>query len=258
LSALIVDDEPIARARIELLLKRDPQVRIVGSCASVAQWEELDASIVPDLVFLDVRMPQRDGFELLETFRARGICPFVIFVTAYSEHAVDAYDAGALDYLLKPFDDVRFAKALGRAKAALSVRRVASDILLEDVASEVSTSRGGPDRLLVSEDGRISLIRKRDIELIQVIGKHVKIYVRGHCYLTRQSLQSVESRLDERSFVRVNRSTIINVDQIVALHPRTHSDSEVVLKRGTRVILSRRYRSRLMPFLVKSCGLNEI
>ena len=251
LSVLIVDDEPTARARIQYLLACDPQFRVVGACASVAQYERLDASIVPDLVFLDVRMPQRDGFDLLESFSVRGIQPFVIFVTAYSSYAVDAYEAGAVDYLLKPFDDVRFAKALARAKAALSV----GDIRPGQVSAGLEL-RPGPDRLLVCEDRRMLLIPTRNIELIQVTGKHVKIFVRQHCYLTRQSLRGVEARLDQKYFVRVHRSTIINVEQIVALHPLLHGDCELVLKRGTRVTLSRRYRRRLQPFLERSCGLS--
>jgi two-component system LytT family response regulator len=257
LSVLIVDDEPIARARIEFLLARDPQIRIVGACASVAQCERLDASVVPDLVFLDVRMPQRDGFDLLESFSARGIHPFVIFVTAYARYAVNAYDAGAIDYLLKPFDDVRFAKALARAKAALKLDRVTGDIRVGDAAAAGTEPSSGLDRLLVSEDRRTLLIPTRNIELIQVAGKHVKIFVRQHCYLTRQSLRSVEARLDKKCFVRVHRSTIINVEQIVALHPLLHGDCEVILKRGTHVTLSRRFRRRLLPFLERSCGFGE-
>jgi two-component system, LytTR family, response regulator len=252
LSVLIVDDEPIARARIQLLLARDPQIRIVGMCASVAQCERLDASIVPDLVFLDVRMPQRDGFDLLEYFDERGIHPFVIFVTAYSRYAIDAYDAGAIDYLLKPFDDARFAKALARAKAALKPERMNGEI--GEIPSAAMEPGSGPDRLLVSEDRRTLVIPTRSIELVQVAGKHVKIFVRDHCYLTRQSLRNVEERLDKKCFVRVHRSTIINVEQIVALHPLLHGDCEVVLKRGTRVTVSRRFRRRLQPFLERSCG----
>lgn len=257
LTALIVDDEPIARARLQSLLARDPQIRVVGSCASVQQCEQLIASVVPDLVFLDVRMPQRDGFDLLEIFSARGIHPFVIFVTAYSEYAINAYDAGAVDYLLKPFDDLRFAKALTRAKAALQIDRLAGGNRFGDGASSSPEATLVPDRLLVSEDRRTLLIPTRNIELIQVTGKHVKIFVRQHCYLTRQSLRNVEARLDKRYFVRVHRSTIINVEQIVALHPLLHGDCELVLKRGTRVTLSRRFRGRLQAYLERASGLSQ-
>jgi two-component system LytT family response regulator len=252
--ALIVDDEPIARARIALLLKRDPQIHIIGACASVAECERLDPGAVPDLVFLDIRMPQRDGFDLLESLSARGMRPCVIFVTAYSKYAVDAYDAGAIDYLLKPFDNLRFEKALARAKVALERDRIRGDS--HGSAALGLDTRVPPDRLVVSEGKRMMLIAMGTIELIQVTGKHVKIFVRQHCYLTRQSLRSVEARLDKRLFVRVHRSTIVNVEQIVALHPLLHGDSEVVLKRGTRITMSRRFRRRLQPFLEKSCGLS--
>jgi two-component system LytT family response regulator len=251
LSVLIVDDEPLARQRIRKLLAHDPDVRIVGECASISQCERLDASLVPDLVFLDVRMPERDGFELLESFDARGIRPFIIFVTAYSDYAVNAYDAGAIDYLLKPFDDERFAKAMARAKAALNADPSTAGAKIGDLPA-TPQSRPAQDRLLVSEDGRILFIPTRDIELIQAAGKYVKIFTRGHCHLARQSLRDVEARLDKKLFVRVHRSTIINVEQIVELHPHFHGDCEVVLKRGTRVTLSRRFRSRMHPFLVGS------
>jgi two-component system, LytTR family, response regulator len=255
LSVLIVDDEPIARARIKRLLQGDAQVKIVGSCSSVSQCERLDVSILPDLVFLDVRMPQRDGFDLLESYRARGINPLVIFVTAYSRHAIRAYDAGAIDYLLKPFDDARFAKALARAKAVLDLHRSKGDLPAR-AGPAAADQRPGPDRLLVSEDGRTLLIETRDIELVQVTGKHVKIFVRQRCYLTRQSLTSVEARLGKQYFVRVHRSTIISVEQILAFRPLPHGDCEIILKRGTRVTLSRRFRRRLKPFLEKSCGFD--
>lgn len=257
LSVLIVDDEPIARARIAHLLECDPQIRIVGACASVAQCERLDPSIVPDLVFLDVRMPQRDGFDLLESLHARGVHPYVVFVTAYSRYAVDAYDAGAIDYLLKPFDDGRFEKALARAKAALERDRIRGAVRGRHEPGLGLESTLEPDRLLVSEDKRMMLVPTSNIELIQVIGKHVKIFVRRHCYLSRQSLRSVEARLDKKYFVRVHRSTIINVEQMIALHPLLHGDCEVVLKRGTRVTVSRRFRGRLQPFLQRSCGLGS-
>jgi two-component system LytT family response regulator len=248
LSALIVDDEPIARRRIRLLLSRDPQIRVVGECASVAQCERLDASIVPDLVFLDVRMPERDGFALLESFDARGIHPFVIFVTAHSMYALNAYEAGVIDYLLKPFDDERFAKALGRAKAALNGQRTTRGVSIDGREIGPREQKPGHDRLLVTEDHRILLVPTRDIELIQVAGKYVKIFVGDHCYLTRQSLRSVEDRLDKLRFVRIHRSTIINIDQIVELQPLLHGDCEVLLRRGTRVTVSRRFRGRLQLF----------
>jgi two-component system LytT family response regulator len=253
LSALIVDDEPIARQRIRRLLARETDFRLIGDFASVAECETLDASIAPDLLLLDVRMPERNGFELLASFEARGVHPFVIFVTAYSEYAVDAFGVEAVDYLLKPFDDDRFAKAIARARALLDKERTAADDAsgVRDAAgAQAPAPPRNRDRLLVNDGGRVLFVPAREIELVQAAGKHVKIFVSGHCYLARQALREVEARLDANNFVRVHRSTIINVEQIVELHPLFHGDCEIVLKRGTRVTLSRRFRSRILPFLV--------
>jgi two-component system LytT family response regulator len=244
LSALIVDDEPIARQRIRRLLTREPDFRVIGDFGSVGECEALNAGAAPDLLLLDVRMPERNGFELLSSFEARGVHPFVIFVTAFSEYAVDAFSVEAVDYLLKPFDDERFAKAIARARALLAKERTATD---QDTAPAMPKLR---DRLLVNEDGRVLFVPTHDIELVQASGKHVKIFVHGRCYLARQALREVEARLDTNHFVRVHRSTIINVEQIVELHPLFHGDYEIVLKRGTRVPLSRRFRNRILPFLV--------
>jgi two-component system LytT family response regulator len=253
-SILIVDDEPVARQRIRKLLARDGDVGVVWECASVAQCERLDANIVPDLVFLDVQMPERDGFELLKSFGARDIHPLIVFVTAHARHAVDAYAAGAIDYLLKPFDDERFAKAMTRSKATLCTGRRLDSANTDDPPNETEY-RVELDRLLVNEDGRISFIPKGDIELIQAAGKHVKIFVRDQCYITRQSLRMVEMRLGRHIFVRLHRSTIVNVNQIVELCPLPRGDCEVVLKRGTRVRLSRRFRDRLRAFFVGPCPI---
>jgi two-component system LytT family response regulator len=251
LSALIVDDEPIARQRIRRLLAREPDFRVIGDFGSVGECETLDTHAAPDLLLLDVRMPERNGFELLSSFEARGVHPFVIFVTAYSEYAVDAFGVEAVDYLLKPFDDDRFAKAIARARALLGKERNPEEA--SPGAQPDADTQSPPrirDRLLVNDGGRVLFVPAHEIELVQAAGKHVKIFVNGHCYLARQALREVEARLDANHFVRVHRSTIINVEQIVELHPLFHGDCEIVLKRGTRVTLSRRFRGRILPFLV--------
>jgi two-component system LytT family response regulator len=253
LSALIVDDEPIARQRLRRLIAREPDFRVIGECGSVTECEALDAGAVPDLLLLDVQMPERSGFELLASLEARGVHPFVIFVTAYSEYAVDAFAVDAVDYLLKPFDDERFAKAIARARALFEKERDGEE---EAVPIPDEMRRGDAptqrlrDRLLVNDGGRVLFVPTRDIELVQAAGKHVKIFVNGRCYLARQALREIESRLDRSHFARVHRSTIINVEQVTELHPLFHGDYEIVLKRGIRVTLSRRYRHRILPFLV--------
>ncbi len=252
LSVIIVDDEPIARQRIRRLLARDPEIRIVGEFSSVADCARLDSGVIPDLVLLDVRMPDKDGFALLRSFESRGLSPFVIFVTAYSEYAVDAFDVEAVDYILKPFDDERFAKALARAKALLERERMPADGTSLDSAG-ADSARVVPrirDRLLVTENGRVLFVPIGEIEMVQAAGKHVKIFVQSRCYVIRRPLREIEQRLDGNRFVRIHRSTIINVDQVVELHPLFHGDYEIVLKRGTRVTMSRRFRSRMLPFMV--------
>jgi two-component system LytT family response regulator len=170
--------------------------------------------------------------------------PFVIFVTAYSEYAVDAFGVEAVDYLLKPFDDARFGKAVARARAMLRKEQAAGG---EEPRFPQPRLR---DRLLVNEEGRVLFVPTRDIELVQASGKHIKIFVHGRCFIARQTLRDVEARLDRSHFVRVHRSTIINIEQIVELNPLFHGDCEIVLKRGSRVTLSRRFRGRILPFLV--------
>jgi two-component system LytT family response regulator len=254
LSAVIIDDEPIARQRLRRLLARESDFRLIGEFASVAECEMLCAAAAPDLLLLDVQMPERSGFELLPAFEARGVHPFVIFVTAHPEYAVDAFGVEAVDYLLKPFDDDRFAKAIARARVLLGQERAAGEEASRtpNGATERASGPKLRDRLLVNDGGRVLFVPLRDIELVQAAGKHVKIFVSGHCYLARQALRDVEARLDGGQFVRVHRSTIINVEHIVELHPLFHGDYEIGLKRGTRVTLSRRFRNRILPFLVGS------
>ena len=249
LSVLIVDNEPSARERIRKLLAHDTDVRVIWECASVAQCETLDASSVPDLVFLDVELPERDGFDLLQRFVERDIHPIIIFVTAHAKYAVKAYLVGAVDYLLKPFADERFAKTMERTKAIAGVGRVAKPLGHPEPPPEAPALRPVLDVLFVSEGSRMSLIPVEDIELIQAAGKHVKIFVRDRCYLMREALRNLQSRLDGERFVRVHRSTIVNVNQIVEVCSLPHGDCELSLKRGARVTLSRRFRSGLLAGL---------
>ncbi len=250
LSVLIIDDEPIARQRIRRLLLRDPEIDIIGEIASVSELEAFPADSHPDLILLDVQIPQCNGFELLRMLEARGITPLVIFVTAYSAYAVSAFEVDAVDYILKPFDDERFAKAIARAKAQLAIERASTKTRTAPSNCDAPTSSQPlRDRLLVTERGRVLFVPTREVELVQAAGKFVKIFTRGHCYLVRESLRDIEVRLDADKFVRVHRSTIINVEQIVEVKPLFHGDYEVTLKRGTVVNLSRRFRTRMLPLM---------
>jgi two-component system, LytTR family, response regulator len=242
---LVVDDEPLALKRMLKLLATDPEIRVVGGCASADEAIECAAGGAPQLLLLDIRMPRLDGFGLITQLAQRGVHPCVIFVTAYADRSMDAFGVGAIDYLVKPFDDERFARAIARAKALLASGRTA--------AAAPAAPAAVPDRtrLMLSERGRVVVLVTRDIEFIQAAAKHVRIFAGGRCFTLRYSLADLEARLDPGSFVRVHRSTVVNVDHIAEMHPMFHGDCELVMRRGTRLTLSRRYRERLAPFLLK-------
>ena len=242
ISTVVVDDEPLARKRMIALLRDDPDINLVGTFSSSSEAVNEARALAPQLLLLDIRMPELDGFELVAALTRQGINPYVIFVTAYSDRSMDAFAVGAVDYLLKPFDDERFSRALKRAKSLIAP-------LARNGAPRSPAS--GRTRLLLAERGKIVVLATRDIEFVQAAAKHVKIYAGGRCYSFRQSLGELENRLDPASFVRVHRSTLVNVEHIAEMHPLFHGDYELITRRGTRLPLSRRYRERLEPFLLE-------
>ena len=246
IATVVVDDEPLARRRLLQLLSEDPQINVVATFSSATEAERHARESAPQLMLLDIRMPELDGLELVASLAARGVKPYVIFVTAYQDRAVDAFSVGAVDYLLKPFDSERFARAIARAKSMIAAVRE------QAAAAAVAQPAPAParTRLLLSERGKVVVLALRDIEFVQAAAKHVKVYAGGRCYSFRQSLAELEERLDPASFVRVHRSTVVNVEHIAEMHPLFHGDYELVLRRGTRLTLSRRFRERLAPFLL--------
>jgi two-component system, LytTR family, response regulator len=247
----IVDDEPLARERISHLLREEPAVEIVGSYGSVTEAAQFARTLRPRLLFLDVRMPQQDGFQLLKVLTREGINPYVIIVTAYSDRPMDAFASGAVDYLLKPLDRTRFARALERAKRLIA----AEPHLGAKQTAAVPGLASNQARLLLAKRGKVIVLATHDIEFIQAVAKSVKIYAAGRCHSHRQSLGELEASLDAKMFVRVHRSTIVNVEHISEMHSLFHGDYELILKRGTRLTLSRRYRDRLAPFFWGSASL---
>jgi len=246
ISALVVDDEPAARQRLMRCLKSDPDIRLVGACGSADEAAAHARSFGPELLILDVRLPGRDGFDLLNALSHQGVHPFVIFVTGHGDRSLDAFEAGAIDYLVKPFDEARLARALARAKSL-----IASGARGKSPApDEPSAFARAPSRLLLTERGKVIVLLTRDIEFVQASGKVLKIYAGGRCFLHRQALRQLEARLDPSRFVRVHRSTVVNVEHIAEIHPLFHGDYELTLRRGTRLTLSRRFRARLKPFLL--------
>jgi two-component system LytT family response regulator len=231
LRVLVVDDEPLARSNLTVLLRKDRDVEWVRECGGGAAAVEEIADSRPDLVFLDVQMPEVGGFEVLRRIHEkmpRGqSLPVIVFVTAHEQHALGAFDAGALDYLLKPFDDVRFALALARVKQRLQ-----------------PPAANSPKSLAVKLAGRISYIEQPQIDWIEAADYYVCVHVGQKSHLLRMSMHEIESQLDAGIFCRVHRSAIVNLQRVRALE-LNQGDSHVVLSCSARLPLSRRYRKEL-------------
>lgn len=250
LKLLIVDDERPARQKLRRLVSADPAVGAVLEAADAPSAVELIRAESPDVVLLDVEMPGMDGFGVLEAL-APEERPHVVFVTAYDQYAVRAFDAHAVDYVLKPFDAERLARALDRARAAAAGRHDReARRRLERALAEVRSERPERlERLLVESDGRARLLPLGEVERFESAKNYVVVHTAGERYRLRTTLERLEERLDPAEFVRVHRSTIVRVDCVAELQPWTHGDYVVLLHGGARVRLSRRYRDRLERFL---------
>ena len=241
---LIVDDEPLARERIRDLLASASDVEIVGECANGQEAVEAVREKKPDLLFLDVQMPQLDGFGVVAEVGIENM-PMTIFVTAYDRHALRAFEVHALDYLLKPFDAERFGKALERARASLSQRQGKMDERLEALLTDVQARSKPLERIMIKTSGRIFFLRVDEIDYIEAAGNYVRLHVGKEDHLLRETMTSLEGKLDPRKFVRIHRSTIVNFESIQELQPLFHGEYAVILRNGTQLTLSRGYRDKL-------------
>lgn len=257
-AAIVVDDEPLARQRIIDLLDRDPEVRLLAECADGHAAVDVILRQRPDLVFLDIQMPEIDGFRIIAEVTPEQM-PTTIFVTAYDRYAIQAFDVQALDYLLKPYDDDRFMQALQRAKTAISYRQESRfhDRLMrlmqekEGMASapDAPRDRLPSDRLIVRDQGEALVVRTVDIDYVQGEGVYVRLHTRRQDYLVRERMAELERRLDPRVFCRIHRSTIVNLDRIQKLIPHFNGESLVVLHDGVRLKVSRSRRDHLQDRL---------
>jgi Response regulator of the LytR/AlgR family len=246
LRILLVDDEPLARDRMRALLASDPSLEIAGEAANGADALDAIANLQPDVVFLDMQMPGCTGLEVVS--RLAPPRPIIIFVTAHDRFAVDAFAADATDYLLKPFDRERLALALQRARDALAARRA------NDLSARLETllARRGhePDRIAVRTDGRVVFLKHREIVWVEAANNYCVLHLHDKRRLMlRETLSAIEERLGAAGFARINRSALVQVDQVKELQPSTYGDYLVVLHQGQRLSLSRSYRGRLERFL---------
>jgi two-component system LytT family response regulator len=246
LRALLVDDEPPARAFLQRMLAEHPDVEVVGECSNGAQARELLQALRPDIIFLDIQMPGSDGISFAESLDPSD-APAIVFVTAHDRYAVRAFDLAAVDYLLKPYDDQRLAKALARARTSLgehSSEERAGRVL--SMLAHLESRAEYLDRFAVRRQGGLYLVRADEVEWIAANGNYLLLHQGKDRHMIRETMQNVERRLNPRKFVRIHRSAIVNIDCIREI--QKHGDEEeqlVVLKDGTELVLSRGYRDKV-------------
>jgi two-component system LytT family response regulator len=239
--AIIVDDEELARDRLRGLLNREPEVEVIGEAADGQSAVAMIEKLKPDLVFLDVQMPELNGFEVLSALEER---PNVIFVTAHDKFALKAFDVHAVDYLLKPFDRERFQTALQRAVSKIHGQKTdGSKAELNAVLEELKPKT--VERLLVKTQGRVLLVKAGDIDWVEAADNYVTLHVGKEVHMMRETMTSLEGRLPGDKFMRISRSTIVNVERIQELQPMFHGEYIVLLKSGAKLTLSRSYRDKL-------------
>ena len=249
---LIVDDEPLAREKLRSFLEKESDVEILGECRDGREALETIEAEKPDLIFLDVQMPEMDGFEVLDNLDSDQL-PIVIFVTAYDQYALKAFDVHAVDYLLKPFDRERFSEALSRARSDLERQQVSSVKQLLDLLQDVkSQSAKYPSRLVIKTSGRVVFLKVDDIDWVDAAGNYVRLHSGSESHMLRETMGRLEERLDPEQFLRIHRSTIVNIERISELQQQFHGDYLVVLKNGRRLTLSRSYRDRIQDLLNRS------
>lgn len=247
--AVIIDDEPPARAVIRRMLEDHADIELIGECSTGREAVKSLRAQSPDLIFLDIQMPEMDGFALLEAIGER--MPAVIFVTAYDSYAVRAFEVSAVDYLLKPFDHERLAKALKRARANLRDKNSEDRThQMLTLLTEINARSQFLDRFVIKNNGRVLLIPIDEVDWIEAEGNYLLLHVGKKSYLIRETMRSLEEKLNPKKFLRIHRSTMVNIDSVKELHMHVNSEEQIViLKNGGQLTLSRRYREKVSQIL---------
>ncbi len=247
---LVVDDEPAARRKILRFLQDEPDVEVVGEAASGREAVERILSERPDLIFLDIHMPDMDGFDVVEALAQSPHMPSIVFATAHDDYAVRAFEISALDYLLKPFDRERFERALSRARKSVASAPDADQAHLMTLLDALRPPGRFLRRLLVPHEGRSVFVNVAEIVRLESERNDVTIHTKRGVFTLRSTLESMEQKLDPEQFVRIHRSHLVNLDAIREIHPWFHGDYKIVLHDGTELMWSRRYAAK-RPDLVK-------
>ena len=242
---VIADDEPLGRARLRMLLAEEPWIEVVAECADGRATVAAIEKFSPELVFLDVQMPGGSGFDVIDAVGAARM-PFVIFVTAFDRYALKAFDVHALDYLLKPFDRDRFRDALTRARERIE-RHSNGDLerRLLALVNDLKPGNQPLERFVIKSSGRVFFLRAEDIEWIEAAGNYVKLHVGAETHVFRETMNSLEARLNPSTFFRIHRSHIVNIERVRELQPWFNGEYVVFLTSGARLTLSRGYREKL-------------
>ena len=239
LRVLVIDDEPPARRKLLMMLREENDIDVVGQASNGLEAVAAIEQHRPDVIFLDIQMPGMNGFEVLDAIEGDNL-PVVVFVTAFDQHAVKAFEVHAADYLLKPFDRARLQACLARLRSdPVSLNPRLSELLAELRPREYLT------RVVVRSRGRVLFLKLEDVDWIETSANYVELHSGKQTFLLRETLSALEGKLDPQQFVRVHRTSIVNVDRIQELQPWSHSDFIVVLKDGTKLRMSRRYRQNL-------------
>lgn len=246
IKTLIVDDEPLARDRVKRFLRDEYDISVIGECGNGKQAVEAIRQKKPDLVFLDIQMPEKNGFEVVKSLDEDEM-PAVIFVTAYDQYALQAFDVHALDYLLKPFNRERLHKAVYHAREHIEAKKIGTlDARLASLIADLRQEKKYLERLVVKSVGRVYFLKVDDIDWIEASGNYVKLHSGRESHMIRETMNGIEAKLDPEKFLRIHRSTVVQIDRIKELHPMFSGDYSVILRNGTELALSRNYRERLL------------
>lgn len=243
---LIVDDEPLARDRVRRFLRDESDVEIIGECGNGKEAISAIKDQKPDLVFLDIQMPEKNGFDVVRALGARDL-PVIVFVTAYDQYALQAFDVHAQDYLLKPFTRERIHRSVERARKQINSGRAGNmDERLLALLSDLRHEKKYLERLVVKTTGRVFFLRADEIDWIEAAGNYIKVHSGRESHMIRETMNGIEAKLDPEKFLRIHRSTVVHIDRIKELHPMFSGDYEVILRDGTELALSRNYRERFL------------
>jgi two-component system LytT family response regulator len=247
ITTLVVDDEPAARRRLRSLMETDPDVKVIGECGDGIRAAEMIRQLKPALLFLDVQIPGADGFGVLEEIADCRDLPAVVFVTAHREYAIPAFEAQALDYLLKPFKRSRFFEVLARAKM-----QILRDIEYQErqkTTRPLSALQESSELLLIKSRGRLIFLKMSELKWVEAERDYLRLHLEKDSHFIRETMNNFQRRLDQHGFIRIHRSTIVNIHEICEILPLLGGDYSVVLRDKTQLTLSRRYRSSLDDFL---------